>query len=101
MIYGSANGIMTHFFSGHNNNSEGIGILINPNFSYTIQNYSNIIDGRLQALDLIVNKKRIDNYKHIWTNNDNSAFYKQLEEYMQEKRRKHVHNRRRFQHCFE
>ena len=76
------------FFSGHNNNSEGIGILIYPNFSYTIQNYSNIIDGRLQALDLIVNNKELTIINIYGPNNDNSAFYKQLEEYMQENEEK-------------
>ena len=39
------------FFCGESNNSDGIGILINPNFSYNIQNYKEIITGRMQALD--------------------------------------------------
>ena len=40
------------FFSGRSTNSEGIGILINPKISCTIQNYKAIVSGRLRALEL-------------------------------------------------
>ena len=48
------------FWSGINNNSAGIGILINPTVSYTVQNYTELIPGRMQALELIINDKEIN-----------------------------------------
>ena len=42
------------FWSGHSNNSEGIGILINPTVSYTIQKYTDLIPLR-------INNKRQEN----------------------------------------
>ena len=39
------------YFSGDSNNSEGVGILINPKVSYAVHKYTEIIVGRLQALE--------------------------------------------------
>ena len=36
-----------------------MGILINTNFTYEIQSYSNIINGRMQSLKLNINDKEI------------------------------------------
>ena len=43
------------FWSELSNNSEGVGIWINPTVSYTIQKYTDLIPGRMQALKLIFN----------------------------------------------
>ena len=48
------------FWSGTSNSSEGIGILIYPTVSYTIQKYSELIPGRMQTLELIINDKEIN-----------------------------------------
>ena len=72
------------FFCGESNNSDGIAILINPNFSYSIQNYKEIITGRMQALDLVINDKEITIINIYGPNNDNAHFYQTLNEYLQE-----------------
>ena len=36
------------YFSGDSNNSEGVGILINPKVSYVVHKYTEIIVGRLR-----------------------------------------------------
>lgn len=76
------------FFSGQNNNSEGVGILINQNFSYTIQNHTSIIDGRMQTLDIIINNKEITLINIYGPNSDNIIFYKTLEKYLRENEEK-------------
>ena len=72
------------FFHGESNNSDGIGILENPNLSYSIQNYKEIIIGRMQALDLVINDKEITIINTYGPNNDNAHFYQTLSEYLQE-----------------
>ena len=72
------------FFCGESNNSDGIGILINPNFPYSIQKYKEIITGRMQALDLVINDKEITIINIYGPNNDNAHFYQTLNEYLQE-----------------
>ena len=58
------------FWSGLSNNSEGIGILIDPTVSYTIQKYTDLIPGRMQALELIINDKEIYFINIYGPNND-------------------------------
>ena len=72
------------FWSGINNNSVGIGILINPTISYTIQNYTELIQGRMQALELIINDKEINLINVYGPNNDDGNFLEQLETYLKE-----------------
>ena len=72
------------FWSGHSNNSEGIGILINPTVSYTIQKYTDLIPGRMQALELIINDKEIYFINIYGPNNDDCNFFEQLEKYLKE-----------------
>ena len=72
------------FWSGHSNNSEGIGILINPTVSYTIQKYTELIPGRMQALELIINDKEIYFINIYGPNNDDCNFFEQLEKYLKE-----------------
>ena len=45
------------FLSGSSRNSTGVGILINSNFTYSVQEYRNIINGRMQSLKLNINEK--------------------------------------------
>ena len=72
------------FWSGHSNNSEGIGILINPTVSYTIQKYTDLIPGRMQALELIINDKEIYFINIYGPNNDDCNFFEQLEKHLKE-----------------
>lgn len=66
------------FFSGKTNSSEGTGILINSNFNCTIQNYNEIIKGRIQALELIIEGKEITILNIYGPNTDDVAFLKLL-----------------------
>ena len=45
------------FWSGLNKYIEGLGISINPTVPYTIQKYTDLILGRMQTLELIINHK--------------------------------------------
>ena len=85
---GKTSGQMTPFSVGESNNSDGIGILINPCFSYTIQNYKEIVTGRMQALELTINDKEITIINVYGPNNDNTNFYQILTEYMKENEEK-------------
>ena len=76
------------FFCGESNNSDDIGILINPCFSYTIQNYKEIVTGRMQALELTINDKEITIINVYGPNNDNTNFYQILTEYIKENEEK-------------
>ena len=58
------------YFSGNSNNSEGIGILINPKVSFVVQKYTEIIVGRMQALEVIINEKEITLINLYGPNND-------------------------------
>ena len=70
------------YFSGNNNNREGIGILINPNVSYVVQKYKEIIVGRMQALEIIINEKEITLINLYSPNNDDQTFFDQLEKFI-------------------
>ena len=76
------------FFSGHSKNNEGIGILLNPNISYTIRQHTNIVDGRLQALDISINDKEITLVNIYGPNNDDIELFNRLEQYMKENQEK-------------
>ena len=47
------------FFTGKSTNSEGVGILINPYLPYELFNYTELICGRLQSLELKIHEKPI------------------------------------------
>ena len=47
------------FFSGESSNKAGVSILLNPNLNYDIVQYKDIIPGRVQALELILNEKTV------------------------------------------
>ena len=72
------------FWSGTNNNSAGIGILINPTVSYNVQNYTELIPGRMQASELIINDKEINLINGYGPKNDDGNFFEQLETYLKE-----------------
>ena len=63
------------FWSELSNNSEGIGILINPKVSYIIQKYTDLIPGRMQALELIIIDKEIYFINIYGPNNDDCNFF--------------------------
>ena len=76
------------FFSGHSKNNKGIGILLNSNISYTIRQHTNIVDGRLQALDISINDKEITLVNIFGPYNDDIELFNRLEHYMKENQEK-------------
>ena len=79
-------------FSGNSNNNEGIGILINPKVSYVGQKYTEIIVGRMQALEVIINEKEITLIYLYGPNNDNQTFFEQLEKFINGHNEKKLHS---------
>ena len=67
-----------------------IGIFINPTVLYNIQNYTELIPGRMQALELIINDKEINLISVYGPNNDDGNFFEQLETYLREKMKKYL-----------
>ena len=47
------------YFSGQSSSKAGISILINPSLNYVITKHTDIIPGRAQALELVINDKDI------------------------------------------
>ena len=72
------------FFSGKNNNSEGIGILISSKISCTIQKYTEILCGRMQALEIIINGKELTIINIYGPNDDDTSLFNKLEDYINE-----------------
>ena len=70
------------FFSGTKTNSEGICILLNSNLDVKINNYVNIISGRLQSLDITVNDKDITIINVYGPNRDDISLFNKLEEFI-------------------
>ena len=62
------------FWSGLSNNSKGIGILITTTVTYTIQKYIDLIQSRMQALELIINVKEIYFINIYGPKNDDCIF---------------------------
>ena len=67
------------FFSGTSNNSEGVGILINSKVSCNILNYTEIICGRLQALEIKINKNELIVINIYDPNNGDINIFSKLE----------------------
>ena len=70
------------FLSGVNSNKEGTCILVNPKINIEIVKHENILNGRLQALDIIINEKEITIINIYGPNTDNILFFKTLEDYI-------------------
>ncbi len=71
------------FFSGTFSNKEGIGILINPNLNYKIEQYTEIIIGRMQALNVCISDK-VYTLINLYGPNENSyIFYQHLDAYIE------------------
>ena len=72
-----------HFFlSGSSNNSQGIGIFINPNLVFKFISHTNIVNGRLQALHLQIDEKDIIIINIYGSNLDDITLLESLEAYI-------------------
>ena len=76
------------YFSGAKTNSEGTAILINSNFAYTIQQYKEILVGRIQALELTVNDKELVILNIYDPNTDDIFCFEMVENYLKENEEK-------------
>ena len=72
------------FFSGTSNNSEGVGILINPKLSFSIKRHSEIIIGRLHALELNIEERDTIILNLYGPNTDSVNYFEILEKYLKE-----------------
>ena len=72
------------FLSGNSRNSTGVGILINSNFTYDIQEYNDIIKGRMQYLKLNICEKDYIFLNVYAPNNetDNLNFLSKIEDFV-------------------
>ena len=72
------------FLSGSSRNSTGVGILINSNFTYTAQEYRNLINGRMQSLKININEKDYTFLNIYAPNNstENYNFLTKIEEFV-------------------
>ena len=64
------------FFSGLSNNSEGVGILINPKLSFSIKQQREFIIGRLQTLELNIEERDVIILNMYDPNNDSVNHFK-------------------------
>ena len=72
------------FLSGISSNSEGVGILINPNLQCEILSHTELICGRLQSLELKINEKQITIINIYGPNKDELNIFEILNTYIQE-----------------
>ena len=70
------------FLSGSSNNSQGIGIFLNPNLVFKFISHTNIVNGRLQALHLQINDKDIIIINIYGSNLDDVTLLESLEAYI-------------------
>ena len=70
------------FFSGSKSNSEGICILFKPQLDVKVNNYMDILSGRLQSVDVIVNDKDLTVINVYGPNKDDTSFFDILEDYI-------------------
>ena len=69
MKFGKRNGEGNAFFSGSKSNSEGVCILFKPNIDVKVNNYVEMLSGRMQSVELNINDKdlTIANVYGIWS----------------------------------
>ena len=70
------------FLNGVNSNKEGTCILINSKLNLEIVKHVIICNGRVHALDIIINEKEITIINIYGPNTDNTAFFQDLEDYI-------------------
>ena len=72
------------FLSGNSSNSTGVGILVNPNFTYTIIENKNIVEGRMQSLKICINEQNLLLLNIYAPNNtsDNYNFLTRIEDFI-------------------
>ena len=63
------------FLNGINSNKEGTCILINPKLNLEIVKHKIILNERLQALDIVINEKKITIINIYGPNTDNTLFF--------------------------
>ena len=70
----------TIYISGNSSNSKGVGILLNLNKSYSVNNYIEVVEGRLQLLDIEIDKKSFIFINIYGPNEDDVTFMNKLED---------------------
>ena len=70
------------FFSGQRSNKAGISILLNPSLNYVITKHTEIIPGRVRALELVINDKEITILNVYGPNTDDINVFNDLLVYL-------------------
>ena len=72
------------FLSGNRSNSIGVGILINPELTYTFKEHTNIIEGRMQSLKILLKEKEYIFLNIYAPNNaaENNIFLAKVEDFV-------------------
>ena len=72
------------FFSGRSSNSQGVAFLLNPKCTHVIQKYPEIIEGKLQAIEIMIDEKLVTIINIYGSNLDDIQDLIQLEKYLNE-----------------
>ena len=73
------------YFSGNSSKSAGVGILLADNLNITVNNMTEILEGRILALDIVLNETEITLINIYGPNNDDPTFFQKLESFCAEK----------------
>ena len=84
MTCGQKNGGLHHTSVGQKKNGEGVAVLFNPNFLYTVKGYTEIITGRLQAVEVTINDKDLVILNIYGPNTDDVTHFNSLETYLKD-----------------
>ena len=80
------------FFSGNKSNSEGVCILVKENEIYEFIKHYDILEGRIQALEIKINDKHIIIINVYGPNKDDLSFFDKLEVFIRENEDKDIIN---------
>ena len=80
------------FFSGNKSNSEGVCILVKENENYEFIKHHDILEGRIQALEIKINEKHVVIINVYGPNKDEVSFFDKLEVFIRENEDKGIIN---------
>ena len=70
------------YLSGTKTNAEGVCILFSSNISVKVLKHEEIVTGRFQSIDVIINEKEMNIINIYGPNTDDFEFYKKVEDYL-------------------
>ena len=73
------------YFSGNSSKSAGVGIMLNENSNMKVNSMTEILVGRILALDIVLNETEITLVNIYGSNSDDPTFFQKLESFCAEK----------------